>query len=217
MVERAASRDATTLLRATMPDRPRTRPSRYGRSADAGAPDAGAPDAGAPVAGSPDDGPCGADGGRRAFLRDGLAAVAALMAVGGHAIPLEALTLTRARGRRIDEDLLQYPLPTTDGATIDARNKVILVRYRGAIHAFSLECPHRGTMVQWQPDRNRFYCPKHKSTFQPEGTLIQGKAERNLDRYTVRIEEGKVIVDRGTLIKSSADAAGWAAAAVRPS
>jgi len=32
-------------------------------------------------------------------------------------------------------------------ATIDRANKVILVRYHGLVHAFSLECPHRA-MVQ---------------------------------------------------------------------
>lgn len=158
---------------------------------------------------------CDETNGRRAFLRDGLMAVAALTLVAGGAAPLHALARGYATGTAASGDLLSYPLPAADGATIDARNRVILVRYQGSVHAFSLECPHRGTMVQWQPDRSRFYCPKHKSTFQPEGTLIKGKAERNLDRYAVRVEGGNVVVDRAVLIKSSANAAAWTAAGAK--
>jgi Rieske Fe-S protein len=140
-------------------------------------------------------------------------AVAALTAVAGGAAPLHALARTYATGRR-SADELRYPVPAADGATIDGVNKVVLVRYQGTVHAFALECPHRGTMVEWQDDRGRFYCPKHKSTFQPEGTLIGGKAERNMDRYPVRIEEGEVIVDTGAMIRSDRNADDWAAAAV---
>ena len=82
------------------------------------------------------------------------------------------------QGRR-QGDIVSYPVPVADGATIDDANAVILVRYQGAVSAFSMRCPHKQTPLEWQPDNARFYCPKHKSTFQPEGTLIQGKATRN--------------------------------------
>lgn len=157
---------------------------------------------------------CDLDAGRRAFLRDGLMAVAALTAIAGTAAPLHAFARTYQAGT-VDGDTLTYPLPAEDGATIDTPNKVVLVRFQGAVSAFSLECPHRGTSVEWQPENARFFCPKHKSTFKPEGTLIQGKAERNMDRYAVRIDGPNVIVDRATLIKSSADAAAWDAAAAK--
>jgi Rieske Fe-S protein len=157
---------------------------------------------------------CELDTGRRAFLKEGLMAVAALTAIAGAAAPLEAMARTYATGRA-SGDTLTYPVPTADGATIDAANKVVLVRFEGAIAAFALGCPHKGTAVEWQPENARFYCPKHKSTFKPEGTLIQGKAERNMDRYAVRLEGGSVIVDRGTLIKSSGDPAAWGGAAAR--
>lgn len=157
---------------------------------------------------------CGLETDRRAFLRDGLLAVAALTAFAGGAAPLDAMARSLATGRR-SGDTLSYPLPAADGATIDAQNKVVLVRYQGLVAAFALKCPHRGTEVEWQPENDRFFCPKHKSTFKPEGTLIQGKAERNMDRHPVRLEEGAVIVDKATTIKSDADAAAWAAAAAK--
>lgn len=151
--------------------------------------------------------------GRRDFLRDGLMAVAALAAVGIGADRLAALTLAPISARRVG-DLLRYPLPAADGASIDTANEVVVVRFQGFVHAFSAECPHRGTTIEWQPGRGRFYCPKHKSTFQPEGTLIQGKAERNLDRFVVRVEGSEVVVDTARKIRSDRNAEEWAAAKI---
>ena len=157
---------------------------------------------------------CDHDTGRRGFLRDGLMAVAALTAIAGGAAPLQAMARDYATGLAA-LGTVTFAVPAADGATIDRANKLILVRYRGMVHAFSLECPHRGTMVQWEAANNRFYCPKHKSTFQPEGTRIQGKSPRSLDRYPVRLEGGKVVVDTTTAIDIERDAAGWAAAGVK--
>jgi nitrite reductase/ring-hydroxylating ferredoxin subunit len=157
---------------------------------------------------------CGHDDGRRTFLRDGLMAVAALTAIAGGAAPLHAMARDYATGLAA-LGTVTYPVPAADGATIDRANRLILVRYQGMVHAFSLECPHRGTMVQWEPQNARFYCPKHKSTFRPEGTRIQGKAPRSLDRYAVKVEAGKVVVDTSVAIDAEQEAARWAAAGVK--
>lgn len=153
---------------------------------------------------------CGTD--RRGFLRDGLLAVAALTAVAGDAAPLHAMARSFATGLAA-AGTVTYDIPAADGATIDRANRVILIRYQGMLYAADLECPHKGTMLQWQPAEARFFCPKHKSTFRPEGTRIQGKSPRSLDRYAVRLEGGKVVVDTGRAIEG--DATGWAQAGVR--
>ncbi|MEK0431503.1 MAG: hypothetical protein RL139_1307 [Gemmatimonadota bacterium] len=157
-------------------------------------------------------GACGTD--RRGFLRDGLMAVAALTAVAGDAAPLHAMARAFATGIAT-AGTVSYDIPAADGATIDRANRVILIRYQGMVYAADLECPHKGTMLQWQPADARFFCPKHKSTFRPEGTRIQGKSPRSLDRYAVRLEGGKVVVDTGRTIEG--DATGWAQAGVRVS
>ncbi len=155
------------------------------------------------------------DSSRRSFLRDGLLAVAALTAVAGGAAPLHALTRRYSTGLLGPGGVVTYDLPAVDGATIDKSNRLILVRYQGMVHAFSLECPHKGTVVEWQPNASRFFCPKHKSTFKPEGTRIQGKAPRSLDRFAVRVDGGKVIVDIDVVIDQDKDAGAWAAAGVK--
>lgn len=154
----------------------------------------------------------GADQDRRGFLRDGLLAVAALTAIAGDAVPLEAMARRLTTGLAVGATVT-YDIPATDGATIDRTHRVILIRHQGMIYAADLECPHKGTMVQWQPAEQRFFCPKHKSTFRPEGTRIQGKSPRSLDRYAVRLEGGKVVVDTAQPVDG--DATGWAQRGVR--
>lgn len=173
-----------------------------------------------PEATQASQGDCGSDecdlvSDRRSFLRDGLMAFAALTAIAGAAAPLHALAREYATGRSAAAGTVSYGIPAVDGATIDRANKLILVRYQGLVHAFSIECPHKGTVVQWQPEQSRFYCPKHKSTFKPEGSRIQGKAPRSMDRFAVRLEGGKVVVDTATLIDAKENAAGWNAASAR--
>jgi len=152
---------------------------------------------------------------RRTFLKEGLMAVAALTAVAGASVPLEAMTRGYVVGATAGTELatISYPIPTTDGATIDRANQVILVRYQGMVHALARECPHKGTMVDWQPAQNRLYCPKHKSTFTANGTRIQGKSPRSMDRHPIRLEGGKLVVDTATVIEG--DGANWATTGVK--
>ena len=71
--------------------------------------------------------------GRRDFLKDSLATVAAaLMTIA--AAPLDALAIPIRAGAaiRIWGNERSYPVPPADGAVIDKDNEVILVRYAGA-------------------------------------------------------------------------------------
>ena len=178
-----------------------------------------APDA-APHDCAAHDAPCDDATGRRGFLRDGLAALAALAAIAGSATPLAALPLERlpwhtATGTRRDARTVSYPVPAADGVTIDRENEVILVRWQGGVYAFNLSCPHQRTALRWQEGDGIFRCPKHKSRYKPDGTFIDGKATRHMDRFRVRREGAAVVVELDAFVKSDEDAAGWAAATVR--
>jgi nitrite reductase/ring-hydroxylating ferredoxin subunit len=105
-----------------------------------------------------------------------------------------------------------YPLPQQDGATIDRDAEVIIVRYQGKVYAFSLSCPHQHTALRWEPDNNRFQCPKHHSKYQPDGTFISGRATRSMDRFALRRDGGNVVVDLDKLYREDRDADDWKAA-----
>lgn len=149
---------------------------------------------------------------RRDFLRLGLMAVGALTALGATPDRLAALERAFATGTRQGDDL-RFPLPTADGATVDRANNLIIARFNGEAIAFVLECPHRGENVRWQANNNRFFCPKHESTFQPDGARIQGKADRGMDRYAIRREGNELIVTTTQKIRST-NVEAWTAAKV---
>ncbi len=108
----------------------------------------------------------------------------------------------------------RYPFPTGDGVTIDRKEQVIIVRSQGHVYAFNLSCPHENTALKWLPKDMRFQCPKHESKYQPNGTFMSGRATRNMDRLKIRRDGDALFVDLSHIIKSDADPAGWAAAAI---
>jgi Rieske Fe-S protein len=136
---------------------------------------------------------------RRGFLREAAGAVvAALAAIGWRGI-----------------DGPRYPVPATDGVQIDRENQVILVRWQNAVYAFNLSCPHQNTALRWDGADGRFQCPKHHSKYQPDGTFIEGRATRNMDRFTVQREGDMIVVDVDAMHKSDEDRATWSSAVVR--
>lgn len=108
-----------------------------------------------------------------------------------------------------------YPIPGADGATIDKARELILVRHEGSVYAFALSCPHQKTPLRWNESAGRFQCPKHKSTFQPDGAFIDGRATRNMDRYAVRRDGGNVVVNLATLYREDESREGWIGAVLR--
>jgi nitrite reductase/ring-hydroxylating ferredoxin subunit len=108
----------------------------------------------------------------------------------------------------------RYPIPATDGATIDHGAQLIVSRFKGHVAVFALSCPHQNNAVKWLPKDHRFQCTKHDSQYQADGVHTSGRATRNLDRYVIR-REGDVVVDAlHHWIQSDQDSAAWSAATV---
>jgi len=153
---------------------------------------------------------------RREFLLRVTTAVAAALA-GLAASPREAVALPLGVMKVLAElgDEVSYPLPAADSATIDEGREVILVRWKGAVYAFPLSCPHQKTALRWRAADGRFQCPKHKSKYQPDGAFISGKATRNMDRFAVRKQGKNVLVNLKTAHRSDREAERWTSAVVR--
>ncbi len=156
---------------------------------------------------------------RRAFLCDAaIAAAGVLVALGASsrmalAAPLDLISGTkRARNGRGTE--VHYALPAADGVQIDKDNEVILARWQNIVYAFNLSCPHQNTSLRWDAADNRFQCPKHHSKYRPDGTYIEGRATRSMDRLAIHRDGSSVVVDPGQLFKEDEDDAKWTAAKV---
>jgi Rieske Fe-S protein len=103
----------------------------------------------------------------------------------------------------------RYPVPAADGASIDMRRQVILVRDAGVVYAFALSCPHENTALRWKAREKRFQCPRHESRYTPDGTFTSGRATRNMDRFPITRAGNEVVVDLTKVYRSDADAAHW--------
>jgi len=154
-------------------------------------------------------------GSRRDFLVDALrASAAALAAIGmapaeADAMPLRWISAIASRGAE-----RSYPAPATDGVQIDKPNEVILARTGKSVYAFALACPHQNTALRWDAGGNRFQCPKHKSRYRPDGTFIEGRATRGMDRYAVKLVGSAVVVDIDKLYQEDTDRSAWQQAVV---
>lgn len=152
------------------------------------------------------------DCGRRAFIREGAAALALATLLGRDlfALPVEVGVALRRDGSEA-----RYPIPAADGVMIDRTEDVILVRSTGRVIAFALSCPHQNTALRWQEKAGEFQCTKHKSRYKPDGQFIAGRATRAMDRFAIRRDGDAVLVDLDRLFKQDEQAAEWDAALVR--
>jgi len=64
----------------------------------------------------------------------------------------------------------------------------------GGVVAFSPICTHLGCAYDFDESKGVFVCPCHTSSFSVDGKVLSGPAPRPLDRYLVKVENGKVLL-----------------------
>jgi cytochrome b6-f complex iron-sulfur subunit len=62
------------------------------------------------------------------------------------------------------------------------------------------KCTHLGCRVPWCASSQWFECPCHGSKYNRVGEQRHGPAPRGLDRFVVKVQEGQVSIDTGTVI-----------------
>ena len=107
-----------------------------------------------------------------------------------------------------------YPIPAADGVQFDKDAEVIVSRVGKQVYAFGLACPHQNTALRFDSDEHRFQCPKHKSRYRPDGTFIEGRATRGMDRYAVKLVGATIVVDIDKLYQEDLNKAQWEQAVV---
>jgi nitrite reductase/ring-hydroxylating ferredoxin subunit len=158
---------------------------------------------------------CGALASRRDFLREAASLLAGAAAFGALPSPSQGFTVQLAAALRLVGGEAVYPIPPQDTAMIDRDHEVILVRSQNRVYAFVLWCPHQHTALRWQDAERRFQCPKHKSTFTPDGNFISGRATRGMDRYALKRAGETVVVDLSTVFQQDKDPEHWGQAMVQ--
>ena len=147
---------------------------------------------------------------RRAFLRDAaMMAAGALAALGIPAAVAEALPTRFVRAIARQGHERAYAIPAGDGVDIDKDESVIVARAQGKAYVFNLACPHQNTALRWDDHANGFRCPKHKSRYAADGTFIDGRATRSMDRFAVRRDGGRILVDLDRLYREDENPDAW--------
>jgi nitrite reductase/ring-hydroxylating ferredoxin subunit len=156
---------------------------------------------------------CGACSDRRKFIRDVLGTAAALTGITFLAPVREIVAIEPEAGGTVP-GAARYPVPAEDGVSIDKQHDVILRRASGEVYAFARGCPHQNAPLNALPEAEGFLCPRHKSRFLPNGTLVSGRARRNMDRLPISRDGDEIVVDPDVAYQSDKDPQRWAAAFV---
>jgi len=70
----------------------------------------------------------------------------------------------------------------------------------GGFLALYQRCTHLGCNVPWDQTQGRFVCPCHSSQFDERGEVLNPPAPRAKDVFSVKVEDGMVMVDTSTPI-----------------
>jgi menaquinol-cytochrome c reductase iron-sulfur subunit len=147
---------------------------------------------------------------RRTFYLNAINVLASLIAA-ALAIPAAAYLLIRPKGADdngfaevADLNQLRIGKPQEvlyDRKRVDGWRKVTekastwVVRTDDhSVVAFDPACTHLGCAYHWDAPANHFICPCHASAFSIDGKVLSGPAPRPLDRYFVKVADGKILI-----------------------
>jgi Rieske Fe-S protein len=102
--------------------------------------------------------------------------------------------VARADSLRAGQSLV-YRTPT--GATVVIARQAAQGTVEDFI-ALSSVCPHLGCQVHWESQNQRFFCPCHNGTFDPQGIATAGPpaaAGQSLPRYPLQVRDGLLFIE----------------------
>lgn len=89
----------------------------------------------------------------------------------------------------------------------EPEQKAFVVRdEQGSFYALSAVCTHLGCTTKWNVSgvggnpNAVIACPCHGSLFNKKGELIQGPAQRGLDKFRLRLEDNKLVVNTAEIV-----------------
>lgn len=88
-----------------------------------------------------------------------------------------------------------------DTVTYVEDGRIFVFNSEGGFHAISAACTHLGCTINWVQERGRFECPCHGSVFSADGEVIQGPAPRALDWYELKLEQGRLVVNKSKIVR----------------
>ena len=87
----------------------------------------------------------------------------------------------------------------TNTSTYVPAGRMYVVNANDYLFALSQKCPHLGCHVPYCESSGRFECPCHGSIYDLAGEYITGPSPRGMDRYEVKLDGDKVVVNTNIL------------------
>lgn len=135
---------------------------------------------------------------------------ASLLASYGSFAAMAGRFLLPAHGRKeawlLVSDLPSFARGTTRTLVAPTGERIVVARRAGSPElpaaleefvALSSTCPHLGCQVRFEPHNQRFFCPCHNGTFDPDGKATGGppfEAGQSLPRYELKIDESLLLI-----------------------
>jgi Rieske Fe-S protein len=90
-----------------------------------------------------------------------------------------------------------FRMPVWDGYREVERGYSLFVRrYEDHVVAFDPSCTHLGCRVEYQGEKNRYFCPCHGGVFDGDGNVVSGPPPKPLEQYPTKIEGGQIWVSK---------------------
>lgn len=122
------------------------------------------------------------DRSRRQFIKTIIVALTGVFAIGKFLRP-------KVQQKKILLSVAKAELPI-NGALVYKEARVAIMRDGDALYALNLVCTHLGCTVNVTP--TELICPCHGSSFDRQGNVLKGPADRSLLRYRVE-ERGDIL------------------------
>ena len=85
-----------------------------------------------------------------------------------------------------------------DKVLVSSDKKIAVVRNPNDVTkvlAVNATCTHKGCTVAWKSASTEFVCPCHDAKFAADGAVRQGPADKPLQSFPAKIENGQVLVN----------------------
>ena len=91
---------------------------------------------------------------------------------------------------------VEYLIERKDGwiETTSQHAAWVIRQADNSLVAYDPRCTHLGCPYSWDTATKRFFCPCHDGVFALDGAVISGPPPRPLDRFQVRVADGKIMI-----------------------
>jgi len=128
---------------------------------------------------------------RRGFLMTLLGGLGAAWA--GFIVQRRFLAPTSSEARPVEIPLADLPVGSVKQITYE-NNPALVMRSQEGIVAMSMVCTHLACKVQWQENKQEFYCPCHQGKFDRNGEVLSGPPPVPLERVPVKVLQDRVVI-----------------------